>query len=534
MIQRILYNGNIATLSAEQPRISALAIDKGRIIAAGSDDEILPLARASTIRENLNGQFVIPGLTDAHLHFEWLTRALHSVDVFEVPGKAEAVKRVREFAAHTPAGDWITGRGWVQDVWDDKAFPTAADLAPATDDHPVYLIAKSGHAAWVNHIALNLCGIDRHTADPEGGKIERDDAGNPTGLLLETAMKLVADRIPDVTVDVLADQMRKTQQLALASGLTAIHDFDNPSCFAALQVLRERGELGLRVVKQVNQAWFQDALDLGIRWNFGDEWIRFGGLKLFADGALGPRTAYMIQPYEGEPDNYGMPVIEKEAMLPLVSAASAAGLPATIHAIGDRAVRDVLDVYEAVRREEAARGIAPSQRRHRVEHVQVIHPDDIPRFKELDIIASMQPIHATSDYEMADAYWGERSQWAYNPRVQLDQGVVVAFGSDAPVDPFHPLKGIHAAVTRRRVDGSPGEAGWYPDSRLTLDEALHGFTTGPAYAAGMEHVKGRLAAGYLADLVVLDQDLYTIDPMAIIETNIIATMVGGEWRYGGS
>jgi predicted amidohydrolase YtcJ len=291
--------------------------------------------------------------------------------------------------------------------------------------------------------------------------------------------------------------------------------------------------LALRVVKNINREWLPAALEVGLRWGFGDDWIRIGGLKIFADGALGPRTAYMIEPYEGEPDNFGIPTIDKEEMAELVSRASAAGLPSTIHAIGDRAVHDVLDVYESVRQDEIARGDSAHNRRHRIEHVQIIHPDDAHRLAQLDIIASMQPIHATSDSVMADRYWGDRARWSYNARLQLDQGVKVAFGSDSPVEPFEPFKGIHAAATRQRLDGSPRPEGWYPAARLTVDEALRGFTLGPAYAAGMEQRLGKLAPGCLADLVVLDRDPYTISPTELLGVKVMATMVGGEWRFGG-
>ncbi len=533
MIERILYNGNIITLDERQPRVSALAVSGGRIVAYGSDDEVKPLALSGATLENLDGKTVIPGLTDAHIHWQGTARALHEVNVFEVPDKRTAADRVATRAAAAPAGQWITGHGWFQDVWPDKAFPSAADLDAAAPHHPVYLRAKSGHAGWVNSAALRLAGITADTPDPDGGEIVRDANGQPTGILLEHAMNLVARLIPEPTVEQLADEMRVAQQAALASGLTSLHDFDEPSCLAALQILRERGELGLRVVKNINKEWLPAALDSGLRWGFGDDWLRIGGLKIFADGALGPRTAYMIEPYDGESDNFGIRTIDKEDMAELVSRASAAGLPSTIHAIGDRAVHDVLDVYENVRREEAARGVTPAQRRHRIEHVQLIHPADVGRLAQLQVIASMQPIHATSDYVMSDRYWGARSQWAYNARVQLDRGAVVAFGSDSPVDAFEPLKGIHAAVTRQRVDGSPGPDGWYPALRLTVDEALRGFTLGPAYAAGMDDRLGKLAPGFLADLVVLDRDLYTITPTDILQAKICGTMVGGEWRYGG-
>jgi predicted amidohydrolase YtcJ len=534
LVDRILYNGNIITLDADQPRVSALAIASGRIVAYGSDDDILPLASAGTISENLNDKFVIPGLTDAHIHWEWTARNLNAVDVFEVSSKQLAVDRIAERVAKSPVGNWVSGSGWFQDLWPDRAFPSAADLDAVSPHHPVYLTAKSGHAAWVNSAAFRLSGITADTPDPDGGQIQRDANGQPTGILFETAMPLVANQIPHPAPTELAALMKTAQDQALASGLTGLHDFDQPSCLVALQILREQGNLALRVVKNVNRQWLSAALDSGLRWGFGDDWLRIGNLKIFADGALGPRTAYMIEPYVGEPDNYGISTIDKEEMAELVSRASASGLPSTIHAIGDRAVHDVLDVYEAIRKEEVGRGEKPSSRRHRIEHVQTIHPDDAHRLGELNIIASMQPIHATSDMLMADRYWGvERSKWAYNPRLQLDYGAVVAFGSDSPVDTFNPFAGIHAAVTRQRADGSPGLDGWYPAARLSVDETLRAYTIGPAYAAGMEDRLGKLSPGFLADLVVLDRDLYSIPPSEILETQVLATMVGGLWRFGG-
>ena len=308
-----------------------------------------------------------------------------------------------------------------------------------------------------------------------------------------------------------------------------IHDFDDPSCLVALQILRERGDLCLRVVKQINQQWLEAALASGIRRNFGDDWIRIGALKLFADGALGPKTALMFEVYAGEDWNTGMAVVDKETMVDYVCRASAAGLPSSIHAIGDKAVHDVLDVFEIARGQEAARGEARSSRRHRIEHVQIIHPQDSHRLAALGVIASMQPIHATSDMVMADRYWGERAKWAYNPRLQLDYGARVAFGSDAPVEPLDPLLGIHAAVTRQR-HGEPA-GGWHPEARISLQEALLGYTQGPAYAAEMEDRLGMLRAGYLADLVLLDRDITLAPAEEIPALQILGTMVDGEWRY---
>ena len=529
MIHTILDNGNIITLDEKRPRVQALAISYGKVVALGADDEIRRLKNAETTVVNLDGKTVLPGLTDAHLHWEAQARALRSVDVFEVPEKTIAIERVRERVSATPAGEWIVGQGWAQDIWPDRAFPSKDDLDAVAPAHPVYLSAKSGHAAWVNSAALRYAGIAQSTIDPEGGQIMRDADGAATGILLETAMDLVSERIPSPTGAELAHMMMDAQEHALRCGITMIHDFDEPSCLAALQILRERGELSLRVLKQINQKWLDAAIDSGIRSGFGDDWIRIGALKLFADGALGPKTALMFEPYIGEPDNYGMAVVDKEEMIEYVSRASAVGLPSSIHAIGDKAVHDALDVFEGVRREEAERGEPRASRRHRIEHVQIIHPSDVDRLAKLDVIASMQPIHATSDMLTADRYWGERTAYAYNPRLQLDQGARVAFGSDAPVEPLDPLIGIHAAVTRVR-DGEP-TGGWHPEARLSIHESILGFTQGPAYAARMEERLGKLDEGYLADLIVLDRDIYAVEPEEILELNVLGTMVEGTWRY---
>ncbi|MBN1564091.1 MAG: amidohydrolase [Anaerolineae bacterium] len=531
MIDRIIVNARIYTLNPAQPNASALAIYRDRIVAVGDDDTIRALAGAKTQIDNANGRPIIPGLTDAHIHWEGVARSLTSVDVFELPTKEMAVQRVAERAANTKPGEWIIGHGWTQDFWPDRAFPTAADLDSVAPHNPVYLKAKSGHAAWVNTQALKIAGITAQTPDPPNGSILRDTSGAPTGIFFEDTIKLITACIPSPTPVQTAAWMRDAQRRAWQAGLTGIHDYDDPSCMIALQLLRERGELGLRVVKQINDPWIGHAHALGIRSGFGDEWLRIGGLKIFADGALGPRTALMVEPYEGEPDNTGIAVTDKEEIYDLVSTASTAGIASTIHAIGDKAVHDVLDVYEAVRKEEAARGVPRSAMRHRIEHVQLIHPDDAHRLGELDIIASMQPIHATSDWQMSERYWGSRAQWSYNWRLQIEAGARLAFGSDAPVEPLDPLKGIFAAVTRRRPDGSPGPEGWFPAGRLDMDTTLRAFTQGPAYAAGMEHDLGMLAPGFLADLVVLDRDLYTIAPDEILDTQILGTMIGGAWQH---
>lgn len=531
MVDRLLINANAYTLSAQSPRATAIAITGERIVAV-SDDNLRALASAQTPIDDLHGAMLLPGLTDAHIHWQGTASALREIHLRDIPTKEAALRQVAEAVQRARPGDWLIGRGWSQSMWPGGNFPTAADLDAVTPHNPVYLSARSGHAAWVNSLALRLAGVTDSLGDPDGGSIQRDIAGHATGILFEApAMMLAASLIPPHNIIELAALMEQAQALAWQAGLTGIHDFDDPDAFEAMQYLHEQGKLGLRVVKNINKPYIDHAIALRLRWGYGDDWLRLGGLKIFADGALGLRTALMIDPYESEPDNRGIVVTDKEEIYEKVSAASRAGFPSTIHAIGDRAVHDVLDVYEMVRREEAAQGIRPAERRHRIEHVQLIHPSDSHRLAELDVIASMQPIHATSDYPMADRYWGARSRWSYNARLQLDAGTRVAFGSDSPVEPFEPLKGIYAAVTRRRADGSPGPEGWYPELRLTVDEAIRGYTQGPAYAAGMENRLGQIAPGYLADLVAFDRDLYTIPPDELLIAQVVGTMIGGVWRH---
>ncbi|MFQ3534314.1 MAG: amidohydrolase [Aggregatilineales bacterium] len=530
MVDRLIVNANIYTFDEALPRASALAIHRDQIVAVG-DDGLRALVTRQTQVDDLEGATVICGLTDAHIHWEMTARALHEIDLFDLPSKAEAIARVAEAAYKAEAGTWLIGRGWSQAQWEGGAFPTAADLDPVTPQHPVFLRARSEHAAWVNSAALRQAGITAGTPDPADGVILRDESGAPTGILLEGAMSLVRKHLPVPSAAQIAAMMREAQTLAWRCGLTGLHDYDQPRALEALQLLHERGELGLRVVKNINDPFIGEAIRLGLRWGFGNHWLRLGGLKIFADGALGTRTALMFEPYENEPENCGVVVTDKDTMLALVMMASRAGFPSTIHAIGDRAVHEVLNVYEQVRADERRRGLQPSDRRHRIEHVQLIQPEDVPRLAALDVIASMQPIHATADYLMADKYWGARSRYAYNARLQLDHGARVAFGSDSPIEPFEPLKGIHAAVTRCRADGSPSRDGWYPEARLTVEEAVRGYTQGPAYAAGMESRLGKLSAGRFADLVALDRDIFQIDPHDLLKVRVVGTMTGGVWRY---
>ena len=523
MSDLVLYNANIHTQDAQHPRAQAIIIRDNTIIAVG-DNSLMQRLSSNAHMIDLGGRCVIPGLIDAHLHAEWIALGLKNIDA-ETPTLAELLQRVADRAAITPKNQWIRGHGWNQNVW-GGAFPTKADLDRVAPEHPVYLTAKSGHAGWANTLGLKLAGITSHTPNPANGEIVRDEHGEPTGVFFEDAMDLISQVIPQESAQVVADAMRDMLPLMHRAGLTGVHDFDGARALQAWQMLKENGALNLRVSKTIPVALLPHAIALGLRSGFGDDWLRINSVKSFADGALGPQTALMIEPYEGSTHNRGIVVTDKEELFENVRQASAAGLSSTIHAIGDKATHDVLDVFAMIRGEETS-----TRLRHRIEHVQLLHPDDFNRLGQLNVIASMQPIHATSDMLIADKFWGPRSAGAYAWRTQLNAGATLAFGSDAPVESFNPFWGIHAAVTRRRTDGSPAPDGWYPEQRLTVEEAVRGFTMGAAYASYDEQRKGSLTTGKLADLIVLDRDIFTIEPQAIADTQVLATMIDGRFVH---
>jgi hypothetical protein len=343
-------------------------------------------------------------------------------------------------------------------------------------------------------------------------------------------MNLVAEVVPEPTFEEIVQSLKTAQSALWKLGLTGVHDFDRRRCFSALQILKARGELGLRVVKSIPLDDLPHAAALGLRTGFGDDWLQIGSIKAFADGALGPQTAAMLQPYEGAPGSRGMLLLDGEELYEHGRLAVESGLSLAVHAIGDRANHEVLNAMGQLRKYEKNLPQSSSLR-HRIEHVQLIHAQDVGRLAELGVIAAMQPIHAPSDMLMADRFWGERAALSYAWRAQIQNGTRLAFGSDAPVESPNPFWGLHAAVTRQRQDGSPGPQGWYPEQRLTFSEALEGFTTGPAYAAGMEDRLGKLAAGFLADMLVLDVNPYTLPPEEIWKIQPSATMVGGEWKF---
>jgi hypothetical protein len=525
-MKKILYNARIYTLDKHIPSALALVIENGSLIAIGETGIILA-EFGNYPKQDMGGKIILPGLTDAHIHLQHYGMGLQKVDC-ETHSLVECIQRVAKRMQETRPGEWVLGHGWNQNNW-VEGFGSSAMLDAISPVNPVYLTAKSLHAAWANSEALKRAGISASTPDPENGRIVRDEKGEPTGILLEDAMQLVGQEIPEPEVETLAKVLQQAQTELWKMGLTGVHDFDRRSCFSALQLLHARGELGLRVLKSITMEDLPHAIGMGLRSGFGDDYLRIGSLKLFADGALGPHTAAMLEPFVDESENYGILNLDKEQIFEYGSRAVDNGISLAVHAIGDRANHEVLDGFMQLRKYEKMK--AYPYLRHRIEHVQLLHPSDTSRLADLDLIASMQPIHAPSDLNMADKSWGERSAFSYAWRTQLDHGARLAFGSDAPVESPNPFWGLHAAVTRRRADGSPGESGWFPVQRLSVEEALHGFTQGPAYAAGMEWKSGKLREGFLADLIVLEQNPFECHPSELIDIKPLATMVGGVWVW---
>jgi hypothetical protein len=522
---KLLHNARIHTQNPKQPTASALVIDRDRILAVGETDYLFnhfPRAKG----EDIGGRIIVPGLTDAHLHLQHYSLSLQKIDC-EVNTKEECLRRVAERVKKSKPGEWVLGHGWNQNVW--GVWPTASELDAVAPNNPVYLTAKSLHAAWANTNALKLANITASTLDPHNGQIQRDEKDNATGILLETAMELVGKVIPEATIQEIANAIEKAQPILWKMGLTGVHDFDRRESFMALQQLHTNKKLKLRVLKNLPVELLNEIESIGLRGGFGDDMLRIGNVKVFMDGALGPHTAAMFQPYIGEENNRGILNMDGEELFEHGRKAAQVGLGMTVHAIGDRANHEVLNAYEQLREYEKENHLP--HLRHRIEHVQVIHPDDAPRLAQLNVIASMQPIHATSDMLMADQFWGERAKLSYAMKTQLDFGASLALGSDAPVESPNPFWGLHAAVTRQRADGSPSAEGWYPEQKLTMPDAFAGYTLGAAYAAYMEDCLGKLAPNYLADLIVLETDPFTCNPTELLSLESSATMVGGEWVY---
>jgi predicted amidohydrolase YtcJ len=526
----VLYNGPIYTLTPELPVARAIALRDGRVLAVGTEGRVQAATGGRAEMINLQGRAVVPGLTDAHVHIVWQGLGQREARLGGTASLEAALQIIAQRAAALPADAWLRGGGWDHIPWGGR-WPTRADLDAVCPDRPAVLTRKDGHSIWVNSRALALAGITAETPDPAGGQIRRDRNGEPTGVLTETAMDLVRDVMPAQSDAERLEGLQIALREALSYGITSVqappgtNAESAPETLRAMQTLYQRGELRVRCQAHLAAAHLDHAIALGLRSGIGDEWLRIGSLKLFADGSLGSESAEMLTHYEGR-RHFGLAVIEQPELLDIVTRAHNAGFSMIVHAIGDAANRRVLDAIEQA--QQQAPPDAPALAiPHRIEHCQVLHPNDIPRFAKLGVIASMQPIHCTSDIETANELWGSRCATAYAWRSLLDSGAQLAFGSDAPVESMNPWLGVHAAVTRQRPGGFP-EGGWYPEQRLSVAEALHAYCVGPAVCSGEAKQRGSLAPGMLADLAVLTGDPFRCAPADLHAITAAMTIVHGD------
>ena len=517
----VVTNARIYTLDEHRPTASALAVKDGRIIYVG-DDAGAPVG-AGISQMDAHGATIVPGFIDSHVHMQGLGDELETFDLRDVKTVAEVAAIVRKEAARRKPGEWIRGRGWDQTNWGGR-FPSADDLAAAAPANPVVLSRVDGHAIWVNRQALALAGVTAQTPDPPGGRLLRTAAGEPTGVLIDAAMALVWRRIPPPSLEDIGRRIGRAARECAQVGLTTVHDAGiTAQELEAYRDLLAHGELPVRVYAMIGGAgdlWRQ-YLERGPE--IGDH-LTVRAIKLIADGALGSRGAALLKPYSDDPGNTGLMMLTRDQIERVARDAKAHGFQVATHAIGDRANRTVLEAYGA------ALG-GTNALRFRIEHAQVVAPADFELFRKFSLIASIQSAHATSDMRWAEARLGpERVKGAYAWRRFLDLGVAVANGSDFPVESPNPLLGFYAAITRQDRDGQP-EAGWFPDQRMTREEALRSWTLGGAYAGFEEQIKGSLRVGKLADFVMLSADIMTIPPREILKTHVTMTVTGGSMVY---
>ncbi len=521
-----LFADRIYTMDPDRPVVEAVAWSRGRFVAVGSRREIERWVGEGTRRVDATGSTAFPGFVDAHAHLLGLGQGLDRLDLMGTRSYEEICRLVAEAASRAEPGSWILGRGWDQNDWENTDFPTHGALSRAAPDHPVLLTRVDGHAALANRRAMDEVGLDRATRDPEGGKLIRDTSGEPTGVLIDTAVGLVADRVPEAT----PAQIRRALEAAVAechrNGLIGIHDAGiGRAVEDAYRDLIEEDRFDFRVYAMVSgsdREYLDQALARGPIAGLGDGRLSVRSVKLYADGALGSRGAALLAPYSDDPGERGLILTPREEILAVTRRCLEAGFQVGTHAIGDRGNRAVLDAYE-----EALSTHPNADARLRIEHAQVIAPEDIPRFASLGVVPSMQPTHCTSDMDWADERLGpERIRGAYAWRSLLDQGNRIPAGSDFPVERVDPLLGLYAAVTRQHADGTP-LGGFLPEERMTREEAVRGFTVDAAWAAFEEDLRGTIATGMYADLSVFDLDLMTCPSPAILEANAVATIVGG-------
>ena len=527
----ILHNARIYTSDEAAPKAEAIAVRGDRIAAVGTSAEILKRKGASTRVIDARGAAVLPGLHDSHGHFTGLGASLQVLRLRGTRNWEQIVGMVRRRAASARPGEWILGRNWDQNDWPVKEFPVHDLLSAAAPNNPVFLTRVDGHAAIANKAAMDAAGVTKDTKDPDGGRLIRDARGNPTGTLIDQAMGLVRRHIPPLSREQLEEQILLADAEARKLGLTMVHDAGaNTETVEAYKRLIDAGKLQTRLYVMLRgpMAQLKPHFDAGPITNYGNHHLAVRAVKISADGALGSRGAALLEPYTDEPGNVGLLVNPPEEVYAQTLAASKAGFQMCVHAIGDRANRIVMDTFERVQKE------VPGSRalRMRNEHAQILDAAEIPRFARLNVIASMQATHATSDLPWAPARLGPQriQEGAYVWQKLLRSGAIIANGSDFPVEEPNPMLGLYAAITRQDVTGNPPN-GWQPDQRMSREEALRSFTIHAAFAAHAENNLGALTAGKLADLIVLSKDVMTIAPKEILSTRVTMTVIGGRVVY---
>ena len=533
----ILFNGQIRTMDDQRPRAQALAVKAGRIMAVGENEEISALAGSKTERVNLDGRLGIPGLMDSHFHFYDWAMGRQQLDLAGVKSLNELLNQVEQAAGKLPRENWILGQGWNESDWPEHTMPRRDHLDAMAPAHPVALWRCDLHLVSVNSRALELAAIDETTPDPPDGVIEKDSSGRPTGILRELAPNLVKAVIPSPSADELVAAMRDGITHLHTLGLTGLHDarlmggVEGAPALKAWQLLNEKGKLDLRCWVSLAGERIEEAIALGLRTGLGDERLRIGHLKYFADGGMGARTAWMLEPYLDA--EYGMPLGSMAELGKKIAAAEEAGLAVMVHAIGDRANREVITILEELaklRSEAKERSFMPPLLPHRIEHTQMIRSEDIQRLAKLKVAACVQPHNMILDINMIDESVGPRGRWTYAYQEMIDAGIPVLLSSDAPVCDPSPLVGIHAAVTRQRRDGTP-VGGWYPEQRISVEDAVRGYTTLPAAFYGQSPEMGTLTPGKRADITVIDRDIFQVDPMKIADARVEMTVFDGRIVY---
>lgn len=515
-------NGYTLDSAGSLVRFNAIAIRNGRVLVIGSADtmKVRGLRRLSG-----GGRTLMPGLIDAHAHVMALGQSILSVDLMGMNSKEDALAKVKAFAAAHPDRRWVIGRGWNQTLWSNTAYPTASDLDRIISDRPVLLERVDGHATWVNSMALGMAGIDSTTPDPEGGVIMRDAGGAATGILIDKASALVERLVP--TPDATGRRLALEAALAAiaTAGLTGVHDMGTePTAWALFNTLASEGTLPVRITSYIAGAGhaFEELSTDGPRHDLYDGLLHLPGVKLYGDGALGSRGAALVEPYSDDPSNRGLLFQTADAATHLFDRVSGAGFQIAYHAIGDQANQVALDAFARLKAAHGDDGL-----RHRIEHAQVVAPSDIPRFAALGIIPSMQPTHATSDMNMAEARVGiQRIRGAYAWRTFMAQGSRIAGGSDFPVEAVNPFFGLYSAVTRMDQKGRP-PGGWHPEHRMDRIEALRAFTLDAAWAGHDEQNVGTLEPGKRADFILIDRDYFEIPESEIWQIRVLETWVGG-------